>query len=118
MDRRRQESTQKRRFLLVLASATPIWENGAITGYMSIRTKLAADQRKEAERVYALLRTKKAADFRVDAGIIRRCSVFDRLALFSRTLKARLTTLIAVQVTFMVMVGLAGALATRDSKRA
>ena len=39
----------------VQASATPIWENGQITGYMSVRTKLPADQREEAERVYALI---------------------------------------------------------------
>ena len=39
----------------VQASATPIWENGQITGYMSVRTKLSADQREEAERVYALI---------------------------------------------------------------
>ena len=47
-------------FYWVLASATPIWENGQITGYMSIRTKLPAEQRQEAEHVYALLRANKA----------------------------------------------------------
>ena len=38
-------------FYWVRASATPIWENGQITGYMSIRTKLPAGQRTEAEQV-------------------------------------------------------------------
>ena len=33
-------------FYWVLASATPIWGNGEVTGYMSIRSKLPADQRK------------------------------------------------------------------------
>ena len=47
-------------FYWVLASATPIWENGQVNGYMSVRTKLAADQRQEAEEVYRLLREKKA----------------------------------------------------------
>jgi PAS domain S-box-containing protein len=102
-------------FYWVLASATPIWENGAVTGYMSIRTKLPADQRDEAEKIYALIRAKKAGDYRVDSGIIRRRSLFDYFALFTRTLKARLTTLLAVQVAFMLMIGLAGVLATRDS---
>lgn len=41
-------------FYWVLASETAIYENGKITGYMSIRTKLPADQRVEAERVYLL----------------------------------------------------------------
>ena len=49
----------------VLASATPIWENGQVSGYMSIRTMLPADQRKEAERVYALIREKKAHRYKV-----------------------------------------------------
>jgi aerotaxis receptor len=46
-------------FYWVLATASPIRENGQITGYTSIRTKLPADQRAESERVYALLRAKK-----------------------------------------------------------
>src|ERR1019366_250835 len=43
----------------VLASATPVFEGGQITGYMSIRTKLPADQRAEAEQAYALIQAKK-----------------------------------------------------------
>src|SRR3569832_1726384 len=102
-------------FYWVLASATPLWEDGKVTGYMSIRSRLAADQRSEAERVYALLRDKKAGAYRVDAGIIRRRSLADRFAVFTRTLNARLKTLIAVQAVFMVAVGVAGLLAARDS---
>jgi aerotaxis receptor len=102
-------------FYWVLASATPIWENGQITGYMSIRSKLPADQRSEAEQVYALLRAKKAQKYTVTAGVIRRRSLAGRFAVFSRTLKARLTTLIGVQAAFMVIIGLAGALATQNS---
>jgi methyl-accepting chemotaxis protein len=73
---------------------------------MSIRSRLSADQRAEAEHVYALLRANKAQAYRVDAGIIRRRSLFDRLAFFTRTLKARLITLISVQAAFMVIVAL------------
>ena len=102
-------------FYWVLASATPIWENGQVTGYMSIRTKLPADQRREAEQVYSLLRAKKAHDYRIEAGVIRRRSVFDHVAVFTRTLKARLTTLAATLGLFMLTIGLAGILATRES---
>src|ERR1700690_3671130 len=93
-------------FYWVLASATPIWENGQVAGYMSIRSKLPADQRKEAEHVYALVRANKAQAYRVDAGVIRRRSLFDHLAIFTRTLKSRLITLISVQAAFMVIVAL------------
>ncbi len=93
-------------FYWVLASATPIWENGNITGFMSIRSKLPADQRREAEHVYELLRTKKAQDYTVTAGIIRRRSLADRLSFFNGSLKARLITLISVQAAFMVIITL------------
>ena len=94
-------------FYWVLASATPIWENGQVTGYMSIRSKLPADQRREAEHVYELLRNKKAQQYTVTAGIIRRRSLADRLSFFTRSLKARLITLISVQAIFMVIIALA-----------
>jgi aerotaxis receptor len=94
----------------VLASATPLWENGEITGYMSIRTKLPAEQRREAEQVYALIREKKARNYTLSAGIIRRRSFADHFSIFTATLKARLTTLAAVLIGFMLLVGLGGVL--------
>jgi aerotaxis receptor len=95
-------------FYWVLATASPIRENGQITGYTSIRTKLPADQRKEAEHVYGLLRANKAQAYKIHAGVIRRRSVIDRLSVFTGTLKARLVTLIAVQAAFLTAIGLHG----------
>jgi aerotaxis receptor len=104
-------------FYWVLATASPIRENGQVTGYTSIRTKLPADQRAEAEQVYALLRAKKAHNYKIDAGIIRSRSVSDYLAVFTRTLKARLITMIAVLAAFMMVIGSAGMLATNSSNK-
>jgi methyl-accepting chemotaxis protein/aerotaxis receptor len=92
-------------FYWVLATASPIRENGQITGYTSIRTKLPADQRAEAEQVYAALRNKKAHGYKIDAGIVRRRSLLDNFGLFNGTLKARLITLIAIQAIFSVGIG-------------
>jgi aerotaxis receptor len=91
-------------FYWVLATASPIVENGQVTGYTSIRTRLPADQRAEAEKVYALLREKKAGGYAISAGVIRRRSIFDRLSLFTATLKARLITLLVVQAAFMTSI--------------
>ena len=102
-------------FYWVLASETAIYENGKITGYMSIRTKLPADQRVEAERVYLLMKSGKAQQYTLQAGIIRQRSMFDRLAVFNRTLKARLTTLVSVQIAIVLIIALAGIFSTRDS---
>jgi methyl-accepting chemotaxis protein/aerotaxis receptor len=90
-------------FYWVFASATPIWEGGQITGYMSIRSRLGAEQRREAEHVYELLREKKAHDYIVTAGIIRRRSLADHFSLFTRSVKARLMTLIAVQAATVIV---------------
>jgi aerotaxis receptor len=101
-------------FYWVLATASPIRENGRVTGYTSVRTKLPADQRAEAEQVYAALREKRAHGYRIDAGIIRRRSVFDHLSLFTGTIKARLITLVAVQIVFMAVLGLLSALSMHE----
>lgn len=92
----------------VLASASPIWENGAVTGYMSVRTRLQPDQRREAEAVYAQFRAKKADDYRLDAGILRKRSLADHFSLFTGSLRARLVTLVATLTMFMLAIGLVG----------
>ncbi|MGC2779324.1 MAG: methyl-accepting chemotaxis protein [Bradyrhizobium sp.] len=99
-------------FYWVQASASPIRENGEVTGYTSIRTKLPAEQRTEAEKVYALLNQNKAQGYAISAGVIRRRSVFDRLSFFTGTLKARLITLVALLGVFMLIIGVAGILST------
>src|SRR3954470_3997156 len=102
-------------FYWVLATASPVRENGQVTGYTSIRTRLPADQRAEAEQVYALLRAKKAHGYRIDAGIIRRRSPLDWLAMVTQKIRARLITLVVVLGLFMLTIGLAGMMSTRDS---
>ncbi|HEV2153456.1 methyl-accepting chemotaxis protein [Bradyrhizobium sp.] len=99
----------------VLATASPIRQNGQVTGFTSIRAKLPADQRKLAEEVYAAIRDKRSHGYRIDAGIIRRRSLLDRFSVFTRTLKARLVTTMVLQALFMLVLGIGGALATGGS---
>lgn len=101
----------------VLATASPLWENGAVTGYMSVRTKLAADQRDLAEAVYARLRAKQTVEYRLDAGILRKRSFADRFSLFTGSLKARLTTLVATLAAFMLVIGLIGIVTAYQANR-
>ncbi|MCA1477730.1 MULTISPECIES: methyl-accepting chemotaxis protein [Bradyrhizobium] len=102
-------------FYWVLATASPIRENGEVKGYTSIRTKLPADQRKLAEEVYAAIREKKPHGYRIDAGIIRRRSWLDHFSIFTGTLKARLITMMVLQSLFMLALGIGGAVATGGS---
>ena len=99
----------------VLASASPIWENGAVTGYMSIRTKLQADQQREAETVYTQIREKKAKNYRLEAGIVRRRSFADHFSMLTGSLKARLTTLVAALATCMLAIGLIGIITAQQA---
>jgi methyl-accepting chemotaxis protein/aerotaxis receptor len=92
-------------FYWVLATASLIREGGQVTGYTSIRTKLPADQRALAEEVYAAIRDNKPHCYRIDAGIIRKRSFFDHFKFVTRTLKARLTTMIALQMVFLLAIG-------------
>jgi PAS domain S-box-containing protein len=101
-------------FYWVLASATPIYEGDHVTGYMSIRTKLPADQRAEAEQVYALLRARKAQAFRIDAGMIRERSASDVFAVFTRSLKARLGTMAGTLAAATIIVSAIGLLGMRE----
>ncbi len=102
-------------FYWVLASATPVFESGKITGYMSIRTKLPADQRAEAEQAYALIKAKKPHPYTLAAGLLRHRSVLDRLGVFSATLKRRLVTMTACLAGFMVIVGATGIFAVHSA---
>ncbi|MCA1548382.1 PAS domain-containing protein [Bradyrhizobium sp. BRP19] len=102
-------------FYWVLATASPIRENGEVKGYTSIRTKLPADQRKLAEEVYAAIGEKKPHGYRIDAGIIRRRSWLDHFSIFTGTLKARLVTMMVLQSLFMLALGIGGAVATGGS---
>jgi PAS domain S-box-containing protein len=99
----------------VLASTTPLWEKGGVTGYISIRTMLPAEQRKQAEHVYALIREQKPHPYTVASGIIRRRSIADHLSLFNGTLKARLVTLVACLVAFMLGLGSVGIMGLQRS---
>ena len=98
-------------FYWVLASATPIYEGGQISGYMSIRSRLPADQRQEAEQVYALLRARKANAYRIEAGMIRKRSAADVFSFFTRSLKARLGTMVGTLAAATLVVSAVGFLA-------
>ncbi len=89
----------------VLASATPVWEGGAVTGYMSIRSQLPAAQRAESERVYQLLSNGEGRGYRVEAGMIRRRGWTDLLAPFTRSLRARISTLLVIMGAPLLLSG-------------
>ncbi|WP_281349786.1 methyl-accepting chemotaxis protein [Dechloromonas hortensis] len=55
-------------FYWVLATATPILENGQVTGYMSVRRKASQAQIAEADSAYRLFREKRAGRSQIRHG--------------------------------------------------
>ena len=96
----------------VQASATPIWEDGKVTGYMSIGTALPAAARKAAGELYERMREGKADDIHLSNGIVSQKSWKDRFAFMSASIKARLVTLSVVLALLMVLIGAAGIVST------
>ncbi|MFM2129809.1 MAG: hypothetical protein RL477_1355 [Pseudomonadota bacterium] len=96
----------------VQASASPLWENGRIAGYMSIRTTLPAADKQACEELYARMRNGQAEDIRLEHGIVSKKSWKDRFAFMSKSIKARLITLAATLAVLMALIGAAGLTST------
>lgn len=56
----------------VEASANPIWDNGKIVGFMSLRATPGREQVHQAEQLYQLFRNKQAKGLTIDRGMVRR----------------------------------------------
>lgn len=99
----------------VLATATPMRENGQVVGYMSVRRKPTRQQIEAAESAYRLFREKKAGSLRVLHGAVVKGgdSFFGNLALKTK-LMAGFGTLLAALV-LIAGVGLWGMGQTNDS---
>jgi aerotaxis receptor len=67
-------------FYWVLANVTPIYENGKVAGYMSVRTKPSRNQVNEAEDVYRSIREGKAHGIAIRNGRAVRAGLIGKLA--------------------------------------
>ncbi|MBI3451891.1 MAG: Tar ligand binding domain-containing protein [Rhodospirillales bacterium] len=99
----------------VLASATPVHEDGKIAGYMSIRTRLPQTQRDAATKLYKLFRDGKAGRVYLWGGSVRKSGFMSRFNFMTRTVRARLASLLCTAALSMLVIGGVGMLAARDS---
>ena len=92
----------------VLANATPLFENGQVVGYMSVRSMPPRDQVAAAESAYRAFREGKAAGLAIRDGKVVK-SAFSLLNwLANRTIAQRVGTLFGLLATGMVVVGAMG----------
>lgn len=98
----------------VVANVTPIFQGGQITGYMSVRTKPAAEQVQAAENAYRLFREKRAAGLAIRDGRVVKTGFHPLRWLAERTIAQRIYLICGLLVAAMLGMGALGVLNLRD----
>jgi PAS domain S-box-containing protein len=92
----------------VRANVTPIVENGAVVGYISIRTKPDRAEVDKAGRIYAAVRNGTATRLAVREGTVVRTGVRARLAEVAASISGRMLAAFTVTILMIVLVGWLG----------
>ena len=100
----------------VKANATPMYERGQLTGYMSVRGKPSRTAVEAASNAYALFREGKAAGLRIKEGKVVKASAFEKFNIFKDiSIKSRLTIVLAFLLVLMLSIGVLGIAGMRSS---
>ncbi|MGZ5006318.1 MAG: methyl-accepting chemotaxis protein [Methylobacter sp.] len=91
----------------VVANATPIYENGRPTGYISVRTKPSFEQVKAARAAYRqIIAEGKKSNLKIQDGKVVKATVLGKLNLFKNfSIKTRLSVVIGLLSVLMLVVG-------------
>ena len=93
----------------VVANATPIYENGIHTGYLSVRSKPGRAQIEAASAAYHLFKEKRQGSMQIKEGKVVKETAWSRLNVFARrSIRAKLMSLIGLMSVFIVLVGYFG----------
>jgi len=93
----------------VQANATPIYERGQLTGYMSVRGKPSRTSVEAADKAYSLFREGKAGNLSIRDGKVVKSSVFDRFNVMKRmNIKARLIFILGLLSFLLLATGILG----------
>ncbi len=94
-------------FYWVVANATPIWENGSLAGYMSVRRRAERSAIEEVEKVYRLFRDGKANGLTIREGKVIKTALLsrglDKLANFP--IKSRFAAISGILSALLIVVG-------------
>jgi methyl-accepting chemotaxis protein len=93
----------------VKANATPMYERGQLTGYMSVRGKPSRTNVEAASNAYALFRDGKAGNLRIQNGKVVKSSAFERFNLLKKmNVRSRLILILSVLSVLLLTSGLLG----------
>lgn len=92
----------------VLANVTPIWENGQITGYLSVRSKPGRAEVEAASQAYAKFKNGQAKGLTIREGKIVRTGFLANLGHRIRNLsiRSRIWAMVGMFAIFLLAVGL------------
>jgi aerotaxis receptor len=103
-------------FYWVYANVTPVYENGQMVGFMSVRTKPGRDQVRDAENLYRQMREGKAKNVVIRQGRIVNTSLFGTLAEIRNTsLTKRIGLSMSALGLLLVATGMVGYNAQADA---
>ena len=99
----------------VLANATPIYQDGAVSGYMSVRTAPTREQVAAAESAYRDFREGRASGLAIHDGQVVSTGFSVGRWLRSRTIAQRIYTICTLLTPGMLVLGGIGAYSVSDS---
>jgi len=93
-------------FYWVEANATPIRENGQITGYMSVRGKASRTQIEATERIYQMFRDGRAGNLKIKDGKAVKSGIFDHINVMKKmNIKSRLIFILGLLSFLLLGIG-------------
>ncbi len=101
-------------FYWVLSNVSPMWENGSVVGYASVRMKAPRETVPTIDAIYRRFREGKANNLRIERGYVVRkglAGLFNRL--LHPGIQGRLTQLILLAIA---IIGTVGALGLTDAQ--
>jgi PAS domain S-box-containing protein len=95
-------------FYWVRANVTPVIENGAVIGYISIRSKPSRDEIAAADSLYAAMRDGRAAVAMEQGALVRRSRAGRAAAMAWSSLSGRLAGVMVLLILAMLLAGWLG----------
>ena len=93
-------------FYWINANATPLLENGKITGYLSVRTKAPRAVIEQVAPIYRKILDGKAPHLKIEKGQVVRTDLIGKLsALFKMTVSKRIALFMAIPAVFLLTAG-------------
>lgn len=93
-------------FYWITANATPLIENGKVTGYLSVRTKASRTEIERTAPIYQQILEGKAKNLKIEKGqVVRTDFIGKLLALCKMTASKRIALFMAIPALFLLVVG-------------